>query len=358
MSDAAGSVRLDKIPITHAVVAERVGKAYGKFRLRPRNTNAPERFALRDVSFTLNEGETLGLLGPNGAGKTTLLKIISTLLYPTTGRVMVFGKDIAKDSIEVRRNMGVVTSDERSFYWRLTGRQNLRFFAALYGVPIRKAEQNMEMLLDILGLTTAGDRLFHEYSSGMKQKLAIARGLLNEPRIVLYDEPTRALDPLSTQQIRGWIRKNRSRLPNQTHLLATNLLQEAEQLCDRVIIINHGTVIAFGTIDEIRENWRRHDYAIHHITWQGGALNGQLRPHPEIGILDIAAEYTGPDLWNLRLRSLKQSEALHQVLALVVDSGGKILRCDSQQISFDDIFCDLVTGHQEAPAVHSTGQSS
>src|SRR5574337_521016 len=141
-----------------AVLAECVCKVYGGYKPFAGRSGTPVKYALRDVSFSLSEGETLGLLGPNGAGKTTLLKIIATLLFPTSGRVLVHGCDVSKDSVEARRHMGLVTSDERSFYWRLTGRQNLLFFAALYGVPQRRAAQNIATLLEVLGLTAAADQ--------------------------------------------------------------------------------------------------------------------------------------------------------------------------------------------------------
>ena len=147
--------------------------------------------ALERVSFAIEEGETVALLGPNGAGKTTLLKIIATLLYVSSGRVLIHGHDVTGDPLRARRLIGLVTSDERSFYWRLTGRQNLAFFAALYRLPARTLADRVADLLDVTGLTEAADRSFHTYSSGMKQRLAIARGFLADPRIVMYDEPTR-----------------------------------------------------------------------------------------------------------------------------------------------------------------------
>ena len=202
----------------------------------------------------------------------------------------------------------------------------------------------MEMLLDVLGLTSAADRPFRGYSSGMRQKLAIARGLINEPRIVLYDEPTRSLDPLSARQIRNWIEENQVRSPHQTHLLATNQLQEAEQLAHRVIVISHGSVIALGTIQQIRDEWRKHDYTVHRITCRNLNANETLRPAPELGLLDIVTEAADSDFLSLRIHARKDSEALHHVLAAIVAGGGKILQCESEQVSFDRIFCDLVTG--------------
>jgi ABC-2 type transport system ATP-binding protein len=294
----------------------------------------------------------VGLLGPNGAGKTTLLKIIATLLAPTSGRILINGVDVKKDTIGARRNLGLVNSDERSFYWRLTGRQNLNFFAALYRIPERVAKERIAMLLEVLGLTFAADRKFHGYSSGMKQKLAIARGLMNEPGVVLYDEPTRALDPLSASQIRRWIQENQVRASHQAHLLATNQLYEAEQLCQRVIIVNRGCIIAYGTIDEIRRNWREHDFAVHTIAFNGGGGLSHLGPDPDNGLLDVSFVDPGEIAANggsriLRVRTLKNSDALNFVLTKIIAAGGKILQCDSEKVSFDDIFCALVAGDQQ-----------
>lgn len=329
--------------MTHTIVAENVSKEYAGWRLFRRGARVP-RYALRDLSFSVRRGETVGLLGPNGAGKTTLLKVISTLLYPTAGRVLLNGHDVQRDAREARRQIGLVTSDERSFYWRLTGRQNLMFFAALYRIPRETAARRIDSLLEVLGLTAAADRPFLGYSSGMKQKLAIARGLMNEPAIVLYDEPTRALDPLSAQNIRGWIQQNQLRASAQTHLLATNQLQEAEQLCHRVLILNQGSLIAMGTIDEIRETWRRHDYAVHRVLCRGYIPGPRLHLSPETGLLDIVHEEAGSGMLALRLRTIKRSDALHEVLAEIVSAGGKIVHCESTEVSFDDIFCALVTG--------------
>lgn len=322
-----------------ALSVEQVSKSY------PQHTfwrhGRPVRPALRDVTFQVAEGEMLGLLGPNGAGKTTLLKIIATLLYPSTGRVLAYGCDVFKDPRAVRGMMGLVTSDERSFYWRLTGRQNLAFFAALYGIFGRQANERVDTLLTILGLSEAAGRPFHTYSSGMKQKLAIARGLLSEPRIVLYDEPTRSLDPLSATRIRQWILDARKQFQNQVHVIATNQLAEAEQLCDRVLIFNRGSMIACGSISEVRERWRRRDYTVHNLVYRGSGLNGRFRPDANLGLFEISEEEIGANR-KLRLRVAKSSNALSLVLAALLHSGATVIQCETEQVPFDEVFCSLV----------------
>jgi ABC-2 type transport system ATP-binding protein len=333
-----------------AVVVEHVSKEYLRRRLLRRRTAGEMggTQALRDVSLRVEPGEMIGLLGPNGAGKTTLLKIVATLLYPTSGRVSIYGHDVLENQVHTRGMMGLVTCDERSFYWRLTGRQNLAFFAALYRLSHRQFQERSAELLEALGLSEAADRLYHEYSAGMKQKLAIARGLLGRPRLVLYDEPTRSLDPLSTQNIRRWIADRRRLDPQQTHLIATNQLDEAEQLCDRVVIINRGAIIAQGTIGEIRSRWHRGEYEIHRITCRGPLADGVLQPDPAAGLLAVEREPAEDELVRLRVRIRKGSEALSHLLRAILASPASIVSCQVEEVPFDEVFCSLVLGNRAA----------
>lgn len=301
-----------------------------------------QRPALRDVSLSVPQGETLGLLGPNGAGKTTLLKILSTLIEADEGSVWVLGCDASRDPRRARGMIGLVTCDERSFYWRLSGRRNLQFFATLYGLPAAKARHRIGALLERLGLTEAADRPYHSYSSGMRQKLAIARGLLSDPRLILYDEPTRSLDPISAQNIRRWIAENRLRFPETTHLIATNQLNEAEQLCDRVVILNRGEIIADGSIAHIRRCFEARQHLIHHIHCRRLPALG-LTPVPGRGLIGIE-EHCAEDGQTtiLDIRTTAEGEALSFVLDTVLRAGATILRCETEQAPFDEIFVSLV----------------
>lgn len=337
-----------------ALLVDHVSKSYTPWRLFGLSLSKPPiSNALTDVSFAVEHGETVGLLGPNGAGKTTLLKIIATSLAPTSGRILVDGHDPAKDMRKVRRSMGLVTCDERSFYWRLSGRQNLTFFASLYEVPEREVRERVETLLEATALKEAGDRPFHSYSSGMKQRLAIARGLLANPGIILYDEPTRSLDPLSAQNIRNWLMTYRESFPQTAHLIATNQLSEAEQLCDRVFILNRGVVIASGSIAEIQDAWRRNEYAVHRITCRGFSSE-DLQAAPEEGLLEISEENNDGERTTLRVCTIEGSEALSRVMVQILQAGGTILRCETEQVPFDDVFCSLVMGHGKAMASEVT----
>jgi len=326
---------------------EAVSKRYSRRGvLRPAATEEASD-ALHDVSFAVRKGETVGLLGPNGAGKTTLLKIITGLILPTAGRVLLEGRDIARDSISARRSMGLVTCDERSFYWRLTGRQNLSFFATLYGLRGESSRRRIEELLAALGLREAADRAYQGYSSGMKQKLAIARGLLADPRIVFYDEPTRSLDPLSTHSIRRWIVERRTASPEQAHVIATNQLAEAEELCDRLLIISRGRLLAAGTIAEIRRRYHPDDREVHRITWTGGAGNPGLQPDPERGVLQVESEPSN-GLHAVRVQTTRGGQGLSTVLEGILRSGGRVLRCETAQVSLDELFRSVVLGNAAA----------
>jgi len=204
--------------------------------------------ALRGVDLHVQKSEIFGLLGPNGAGKTTLLKILSCLVLPDRGRAVVAGEDVVNEG-KVKPKIGLVHTDERSFYWRLSGRENLDFFSQLYDVPRKRSKARINELLERVDMVEAADRRFADYSSGMKQRLAIARALLHDPPILLMDEPTRSLDPASAMALRTFIRDEVKARDGKTVLLATHNLREAETMCDRVAILVKGKVREIGTVE-------------------------------------------------------------------------------------------------------------
>jgi len=208
--------------------------------------------ALNCVSLTVKKGEFFGLLGTNGAGKTTLLKILSTLIIPDSGTVFVNGYDVVNQEADVKRQIGLIHSDERSFFWRLTGKQNLAFFASLYGLEGKAAKEKIDELLTLVDLYDARNSRFDGYSSGMKHRLSIARGLLNNPSILLVDELTTGIDPVGAMKIRDFL-KQLSKKMGKTILLTTHDMHEAEELCDRIAILNKGEIKAIGTASEIKK---------------------------------------------------------------------------------------------------------
>jgi len=208
--------------------------------------------ALDRVSLEVRQGEVFGLLGPNGAGKTTLLKVLACLVVPDEGRARVNGSDIDGDEIGVKRSIGYVTSDERSFYWRLTGAQNLTFFARLFHVAAGEIPSRVSRLLERVGLSDKAHEPFSAYSSGMKQRLSIARALLHDPPVLFLDEPTRSLDPMTARHIRRFIRDELVGADGKTILLATHNLQEAADLCHRMAILSRARLHRVGRLDEFR----------------------------------------------------------------------------------------------------------
>jgi ABC-2 type transport system ATP-binding protein len=206
---------------------------------------AKEVVAVDDVSFEVQEGEMFGLLGPNGAGKTTTIKMLTTLLIPTLGSATVKGFNVVADAKEVRKRIGFIFGGERGLYWRLSGIDNLRYFASLYNIDYEITKKRIPELLDLVGLTGRGEEKVQGYSRGMKQRLHVARTLLHDPDILFLDEPTLGLDPVGAREFRQVIRDLQSK--NKTILLTTHYMFEADALCNRIAVINHGRIIALDT---------------------------------------------------------------------------------------------------------------
>jgi len=201
--------------------------------------------ALDGVSLTIPVGEVHGLLGPNGAGKTTLVKILSTVLLPTDGRALVYGHDVVTETKAVRPLIGIVFGGERGLYTRLTARQNLEYWGALYRLSGAEIKERSAMLLERVGLTDRADQRVEEYSRGMKQRLHLARGLMGDARVLFLDEPTTGMDPLAAREFRTLIGELKGE--GRTILLTTHDMVEAETVCDRVTLIDRGRILATET---------------------------------------------------------------------------------------------------------------
>ena len=209
-----------------------------------------KRTALNDINIKARSGTVLALVGSNGAGKTTLLKILATLLLPSSGRALVCGEDVTGNHLRIKTLIGFVASEERSFYWRLTGRRNLEFFAALHGIHGTRSAQRIDWLLDTVGIGEYGDIRFREYSTGMKQALGIVRGMLHDPRVLLMDEPTRSLSPDMAKRACDFIRRQATE-DGKTVLFASHNLSEVERIADEVAILHRGTIRAAGSVAEL-----------------------------------------------------------------------------------------------------------
>ncbi len=207
--------------------------------------------ALNRISLDVAPGEVFGLVGPNGAGKTTLLKILSTLILPEEGVAQIGGFDVVRNLREVRRQLGVMLELERSFYARLSGRQNLAFFAALDDLHGAEAQERIGEILKLVGLREVAERRFGKYSLGMQHRLGLARALLRDPAVLLLDEPTRSLDPTTAGELRCFLRDELAHRRGKTLLLASQNLSEVEEICDRIAILDRGKIVALGSRDEL-----------------------------------------------------------------------------------------------------------
>jgi ABC-2 type transport system ATP-binding protein len=216
--------------------------------------------AVRGIDFTVPVGETFGFLGPNGAGKSTTIKMLCTLARPTSGSARVASHEVTSERDAVRRNIGLVFQDTTLDNY-LTGAQNLRFHAALYGVPAAAVEPRMRQVLEMVGLWERRDSLVMTYSGGMKRRLEIARGLLHAPHVLFLDEPTVGLDPQTRASIWEYINELKRR-EDITIFLTTHYMDEAEH-CDRIAIIDHGQIVAIDTPEALKASVGKDRVQIH-----------------------------------------------------------------------------------------------
>jgi ABC-2 type transport system ATP-binding protein len=308
----------------------------------------PDHVAVDNLRFSVERGVLFGLLGQNGAGKTTLIRMLSTTLLPTEGSATVSGHDVISDPRAVRSRIGLVSSDERSFYFRLTGRQNLAFFAALFHVPRTLAWRRVAGLVAELDLNEYLDRPYHGYSSGTRQKLSIVRGLLTDPEVVFMDEPTRSLDPLAAHAVRRFVAERLVEQRGATVLLATHSTVEAEELCQRLALIRNGRLAALGTIGELRHGLGLGERCSIEMRSVPAGVEDTLRAIGGI-ISATASPPEAPPRIELRIRP--DSGALGAVLAELLRRGVEVTGVATRHASLEEIYLETHgPGPQPAPA--------
>ena len=308
--------------------------------LRRRAAAPTSVLALDHVSFNVDQGEVLGLLGANGAGKTTLINILCTLLIPTSGTARLGGLDVVANPQLARRQVGLVTSNERSFYWRLTGRQNLRFFADLYHVPAALVDPRINEFIEALDLGGYADRRFDGFSTGIRQRFAFARALLHHPRILFMDEPTKGLDPNAAAGLLQVIQERILKVWRPTIIVTSHNLAEIEKLCHRVAIVDRGRLLRLGTIEELARSIRSHEaYAVQASGIDESILAG-LRAMLGLDRVCLRDESTG--MLELGFSAGDAERNLSRALAYLLERGATIRRCEPIDVSLEDVFRETV----------------
>ncbi len=292
--------------------------------------------AVENITFSVAEGEIFGLLGPNGAGKTTTIKMLCTLISPTSGDAFVNRYSVTKNQREVRENLGVMLTGERTLYWKLTGRENLQYFAALYHIEPSYAKKRIDELLDLVGLKEREDMLVENYSTGMRIRLSFAKAILNEAPVLLFDEPTASLDPQSSRLIRDTIRG----LKKQGHavILTTHNMEEADLLSDRVAIIDHGGIVALGRPSELKEQVKSSDV----IEIEARNLSEQtaqaLESYSEVSKVAVSADPDSEEKRLLRIHAEKGKEVLPKILEFLVRKQVTITNVSFIEPTLEDVF--------------------
>ena len=288
--------------------------------------------ALKSVDLEVQPGEIFGLLGPNGAGKTTLIKLLTTLLLPTGGEAWVNGFHVEKQANQVRASVGCMLMGERGLYWKLTGRENLEYFGALYHLSPKNRKDRAGEILALLMMNDIADRTVETYSSGQKMKLAFGKALINDAPLLVLDEPTNTLDVPSASELRAIVRQLNEQ--GKTVVYTTHIMTEAETLCNRVAIIDHGQLLALGSVSELKSNLRR-DQATHFEGVISSAAESALRRLPEVLQVSRSQENGATTLTVV-------TAAGQSILATMIDTlthhGALLNKVTSQEPTLEDVF--------------------
>jgi ABC-2 type transport system ATP-binding protein len=291
------------------------------------------------LNLKIPRGEIFGLLGPNGAGKTTTIKMLSSLLLPNSGRASVNGFDVIDSSEKVRGSIGVLMMGERSVYWKLTGYENLEYFSTLHYIPPAIWKERIPRLIDLVGLSDRQNDIVETYSSGMKQRLALARCLINDPPILMLDEPTIGLDPGAARSIRELMMEMKHQ--GKTIQLTTHYMEEADQLCDRVGIIHEGTIIALDTPSNLKAKLKARDI----VEIEASNISDEMIPAMEgiPGIDEVKFTMTDPVISSgiMRVSTLDSRSVLPSLLSFLGEKSVNVTNVKVSEPKLEDVFIQL-----------------
>ena len=275
--------------------------------------------ALDSVSISIEAGQILGVVGPNGAGKTTLLRILADILETDSGTISICGQMLDNNSFRIRSRIGYVSSDERSFFWRLTGKENIEFFARLYNLSACQAKRRSAQLIKQFGFENKAGQLFRDYSAGMKKKIAVMRALLHEPSLLLLDEATNSLDPGSAKMVKEMVRKYVLEQKGRAAVWSTHRLEEISQICDKVVMIDSGRIISGGLVDDFADS-SANEYVL-----KLENLNGQIEAFCKKTGFKTKVQPTKDNTNELVISGINQKQFSQVVSMAVKDFGACII---------------------------------
>jgi ABC-2 type transport system ATP-binding protein len=306
-------------------------------RLRRQPDERETLRAVDGIDLAVGEGEVFGILGPNGAGKTTTMRMLATLLEPTAGTATVLGHDLVHGARDIRRRLGAVLADGRSLYWKLTARENLEYFAALYHVPPRETAGRITQLLEVVHLTDRADDYVERFSTGMRQRLVLARALLPDPSLLLLDEPTVGLDPQAARDLRERVLALRD--DGRTVLLTTHYMEEADQLCDRIAIVDHGRIVALDTPSGLKRGLHANEVVRLEVDAPASA-DPQL-----VARMARAGQVTATERVNGSLHLTVHCSSARDLVPLAIDAArgenAEVRNILVQPVSLEDVFISL-----------------
>ena len=311
-------------------------------RIVTRSKTKETILAVNDVSFEVKEGELFGLLGPNGAGKTTLVKTLCTLLWPNAGTAKVNGYDIRKEPGKLRESIGTVLDIHMGWYGRLSCRQNLLFYAQLYGVPPSRIAKRIWDCLELVGLTEKADDWQQKLSSGMKRKLDMARALLPDPPVFLLDEPTLQLDPKSARDFRKMAKEELCGQQRKTVLWTTHNMNEADEICDRVAIMHKGKIVAIGEPEEVTSLIKTGEHIIAEVGKVTPELLASIKNLESVVSVSTTESPHGTFQLKVQLGDERMSP---QISRIIIQSGALLYSMKNEKPTLEDALIEL-TGEE------------